>query len=196
MSVKAKILAAIVLFTVCLSVILFAVFAEGESFLRHLPKIILMIASAVLLVVRLLIAGKNEKTFRRETLREDMEKAHAWIVEALESSGYRADGTLESFREIDRFFDEENKPGGILSQNTGMILFSLGVYVGNVILRNAGGEWDIENCTSETELCVKLNNETAVFPIQRVMKRYKQGSDESIYAYGCSVCRKSETSAE
>ena len=196
MSMKVKILAAVVLFTVCLSIILFAVFADGESFLRHLPKIILMIASAVLLVVRLLSAGKNEKTFRRETLRDDMEKAHAWIVEALESSGYGADGTLESFREIDRFFDEEHKPGGILSQNTGMILFALGVYVGNVIIREAGGRWDTDNCTSETDICVKLNEETAIFPVQRVMQRYKQGSGESIYAYGYSICRQFETPAE
>jgi len=45
------------------------------------------------------------------TLVEDARKASAWIVSALASSGYKADFSLESLREIDRFFDEQSEAG-------------------------------------------------------------------------------------
>ena len=62
------------------------------------------------------------------TLAEDIPVAADWVANALNSSGYRADYTLESMKELDRFFDQQSGPGGILSRNRGQILFGLGAY--------------------------------------------------------------------
>ncbi|WP_455714891.1 hypothetical protein [Anaerosporobacter sp.] len=40
------------------------------------------------------------------TLEEDIFSAAEWVVRALNSSGYKVDYSLESMRELDRFFDE------------------------------------------------------------------------------------------
>jgi hypothetical protein len=66
------------------------------------------------------------------------------ISRALSQSGYNADFSLESLKEIDRFFDEhvtsgKAKPGGLLSQELGSRLFALGSYVGEVIRRRNNG---------------------------------------------------------
>lgn len=58
----------------------------------------------------------------------------------LNSSGYKADYSLDSMKEIDRFFDEQNTPFGILSKNRGQILFSLGSYVEQTAIKLYGGE--------------------------------------------------------
>ena len=56
---------------------------------------------------------------QQNTLMEDIATASDWVVRTLNSSGYKADYTLESMRENDRFFQEQNTPTGLLSQNRG-----------------------------------------------------------------------------
>ena len=67
--------------------------------------------------------GKKKKS--NNTLEEDIHLASDWVVKALNSSGYKADYSLESMKEIDRFFDEQSGETGLLSKNRGTILFSL-----------------------------------------------------------------------
>ena len=78
------------------------------------------------------------------TLSEDVERAAKWIANALTSSGYRADFSIESLRDIDRFFDNhchdsEAVPGGLLEENLGQRVFAMGSYVGETIRRARGG---------------------------------------------------------
>lgn len=42
---------------------------------------------------------------------DDIRASTRWVILALLSSGYKADLTVESMREIDRFFDEQLKYG-------------------------------------------------------------------------------------
>ena len=121
----------------------------------------------------------------KNTLLQDIYIASDWIVKALNSSGYEADYTLESMKEIDRFFDEQNNPNGILSGNRGQILFGLGAYIGQTIIKLYGGEWitDDSNPQGEIEISVRLANGTILWPVIRCMKRYEMGSEEGIYAY-------------
>ena len=63
---------------------------------------------------------------KKRNLVDDLELASKWVAKALNSSNYQADYSVESLKEIDRFFKEENKPDGILSKSVGQILFSLG----------------------------------------------------------------------
>lgn len=97
-------------------------------------------------------------------LSDDIRASTRWVILALLSSGYKADLTVESMREIDRFFDEQNTPDGILSKNRGTILFSLGCYIGETIINNFGGCWitDDNDPQGEMNIAVKLPDGTTL----------------------------------
>lgn len=135
------------------------------------------------LIIKFKKSLKKAETPKKASLQEDIVKANDWIVRALKSSNYKADYSMESLKDIDRFFDEENHKDGILSQNVGNILFGIGVYVGETIIKNVGGAWDSEDCQDETILSLKLDEHTVIYPIQRVMSRYKKGNEYSIYDF-------------
>lgn len=121
----------------------------------------------------------------KTTLAQDILSAADWIVRALNSSGYKADYTLENMKEVDRFFEEQGGPDGILSTNRGQILFALGSYVGQTAIKLYGGEWITDDSSPEGEInaSVKLSNDSLIWPIVRCMKRYQLGDEESIFAY-------------
>ena len=74
------------------------------------------------------------------TLMDDIPVAADWIVAALNSSGYVVDYSLESLKEVDRFFDEQSGPDGILQRHgVGRILFAIASYVGQVAIKCCAG---------------------------------------------------------
>ena len=93
--------------------------------------------------------------------------------------------SLESMKEIDRFFDEQSSETGLLSKNRGEILFGLASYIGESAIKLYGGEWNTDDSDPQGEIhiSVKLANGTVIWPVIRCMKRYEHGSEESIYAY-------------
>ena len=116
------------------------------------------------------------------------------ISRALSQSGYEADFSLESLRQIDRFFEEQvsngqPKPGGLLSQQLGARLFAIGAYVGEVIRRQNGGEWqgDDNDPQAEINIAVRLKTGVILWPVQRVMKRFKNGAEDGIWIYGAAA---------
>lgn len=131
--------------------------------------------------------GLIDKLFKKKTptLYEDIHTACEWVAMALNSSGYKADYTLESMKEIDRFIEEQSGENGIISRNRGNILFSLGCYVGETVIRLYGGKWyaDDNDPAGEINISVKLDNGTVIFPVQRVIKRYQNSSEDGVYAY-------------
>lgn len=131
--------------------------------------------------------GLNDKLKKKNTstLCEDIKANCEWVVMALNSSGYKADYTLESMKEIDRFIDEQSGENGIISRNRGVIIFSLGCYVGETVIRLCGGKWHTDDNDPQGEInaSVELDNGTVIFPMQRTIKRYQNGSEDGIYAY-------------
>jgi hypothetical protein len=108
-----------------------------------------------------------------------------------QQSGYQADFSLESLKEVDRFFDDQvlngkPKTGGLLSQELGARLFAIGAYVGEVIRRHNGGEWqgDDNDPQAEANVALRLKNGATLWPVQRVMKRFENGAEDSIWTYG------------
>jgi hypothetical protein len=119
-----------------------------------------------------------------------------WIAKALTGSGYKADFSLDSLKEIDRFFEEQAPNGaprknGLLATGLGSKLFALGGYVGEVIRRKSGGTWKGQDADPEAEfnIVLELKNGKVIWPVQRVMKRYRNGSDDGIYVYGFAITR-------
>lgn len=127
-------------------------------------------------------------------LAQDIQTSSDWIARALRSSNYCATFAPESLWEIDLFLDDHSKdgqpkPGGLLSQQMGARLFALGAYVGEVIRRNLGGEWltDDADPRGEINVTLKLPDGTLMWPVQRVMKRFKNGPEDSIATYGAAL---------
>ena len=128
------------------------------------------------------------------SLKQDINKRADWIAGALKSSGYRADFTPQSLWEVDRFFDEqaENgsaKPGGLLSQGLGPRLFAIGSYIGDVVRLSLGGEWVGDDDDPKGEINVELHLEdgTVCWPVQRAMKRFQNGAEDGIAAWGSGL---------
>lgn len=125
---------------------------------------------------------------------KDAGEAAEWVATALSSSGYKADFSFDSLKEVDRFFDDQApfgrpKPGGLLAGKVGSRIFALGAYVGEVIRREGGGQWqgDDSDPDAEINLALRLKSGTIIWPIQRAMKRFKNGRADGIYAYGFAV---------
>lgn len=127
----------------------------------------------------------------------DALQAAAWVANALTISGYRADFSIESLTEIDRFF-EEQAPGGVptaaglLAEDLGSRIFAIGSYVGETLRRNLGGEWigDDNDPQAEINISLKLTDGSTIWPIQRAMKRYRNGGEDSIAAYAAALMKK------
>jgi hypothetical protein len=126
------------------------------------------------------------------TLLQDIRKGSKWIIECFAAENMKLDYTIDSFKHIDRFFDEQSKdgepvPGGVLSSGTGAILFSLGAYVGETIIKNTKGSTWVTNDKDprgEINIAVKRADGTLMWPVQRVMKRLKNGAEDDIWSYG------------
>lgn len=113
------------------------------------------------------------------------------IADRLRGEGFRTDFTLSSLYEIDRLFDRDApdgvaRRGGLFSENVGLNLFALGGYVGLTLLHELGGEWigDDRDPEGEINISLKLSDGSIVWPVQRVMKRFRDGAENSIGDYG------------
>lgn len=53
------------------------------------------------------------------------------------------------------------------------------------IIRNFGSIWLIDDSDPQGEIniAVKMDNGTIMFPVQRCIKRFQNGAEDSIYAY-------------
>lgn len=128
------------------------------------------------------------------TLRQDIDTAAEWVAKALRSSNYRANFSPQSLWDIDLFFDDHSengapKPKGLLSEHLGSRLFSLGAYVGEVVRRGIGGQWQTDDSDSKREIniALKLPDGSVIWPVQRIMKRLKNGPVEGIAGYGAAL---------
>ena len=128
------------------------------------------------------------------SLVEDASDGAVWMSKTLTSSGYRADFSIESLGEVDRFFDEQvtegqARAGGLLAKNLGRTLFCLGAYCGEVIRRHRCGTWmpGGQEPDAEINLALQLPDGSVIWPVQRAMKRYRFGREDSLVAYAASI---------
>ena len=126
------------------------------------------------------------------TLREDIKTQSDWIVKAFGADGFKLDYTIDSIIEVDRFFTvnmkngQPKKGGRLYGKGFGPKLFSIGSYVGETIIKNVkGADWVTDDNDPQAELNVflQLPNDGQIWPIQKVMKRFQNGSEDAIYPY-------------
>jgi len=128
------------------------------------------------------------------SLAEDLDRSAQWISKALSASGYLADFSPASLWAVDRFFDDNSvagvaRPGGLLAQDLGGRLFGLGAYTGEVIRRASGARWrtDDQDPHGEVNVELVLPDGTIIWPVQRMMKRFQNGAEDGLAAYGVAL---------
>jgi hypothetical protein len=116
------------------------------------------------------------------------------VATALKSSDYQADFTPASLWEVDRFFDEQTRKGGprrwgLLSKETSLRLFSLGAYVGEVIRRARGGEWEADEGDENAMLNLRLRlpDGDVLRPVQQAVRRMAKGDEQAIVPYAAEA---------
>jgi len=79
--------------------------------------------------------------------------------------------------------------GGLLSDELGQRLFAIGSYIGEVVRRELGGEWfgDDENPEGEIAVELRLSDGSLCWPVQRTMKRFKNGPEDGIATWGSAL---------
>lgn len=116
------------------------------------------------------------------TLKEDIGAQSKWLVKAFAADGFRLNYSIDSIIEVDRFFTKNmkngkpRKGGRLYGKGFGPILFSIGSYVGETIIKNVkGSKWIVDDNDPQGELNVslKLPNGQEIWPIQKVMKRFQ-----------------------
>ncbi|MEH0580204.1 hypothetical protein [Streptomyces sp. B21-108] len=136
------------------------------------------------------------------SLLDDIHTSARWVADALNSSGYEADFTPRSLRDVERFMAEHSDhgdavTGALLATDLGPRLFALGAYVGETIRQNLGGRWvtsdDVPN--AEMNIALHLPDGSTIWPVQRVIKRFRNGPEDSIAFYGTALGL-TDTSAE
>ena len=121
----------------------------------------------------------------KPTLAHDIPVSAEWAMNNLNKTGYTVDYNLERMKEIDRFFDEQSREGGVLTGKCGNILFSLASLVGETIIKMYGGKWitNDEDPAGEVNIAVELPDGRMLWPAQRCIKRLKNGPEDSIHDY-------------
>jgi hypothetical protein len=130
----------------------------------------------------------------RPSIVRDAIEAADWMAKSLLDKGYKADFSLESLKEVDRFIDDEApdgkpKPGSHLAQQFGAQIFGLGAYLGETIRRQGNGQWEgnDRDAWPEVTLAVRLKSGALVRPTQRVLKRLETGPENNLYPFGVVV---------
>ena len=59
----------------------------------------------------------------------------------------------------------------------------LGGYIGEVLIRHHGGKWAIENFPNEGNTIILVTGDSRIFPVGKVYKRLKNGSEDNVHHY-------------
>jgi hypothetical protein len=107
------------------------------------------------------------------------------IVKAtLNISGVELDYSRDSLSRVDAVLENLRSDGPPVDQ-VRETLFGFGCYVGEVMVRHAGGRWDVPQSIEEKNflgwpLLVRFADGRSANPIHKVMRRYEVGEEHSI----------------
>ena len=96
----------------------------------------------------------------------------------------RLDYSPESIGRLDRFIAREFDPPG--SKHVGESLpIGVGCYIGEVVIRTLGGFWSKAGLPEVNA----IGQIKAIFPIQKAVKRFKNGAEDSLVSYFDTIAR-------
>lgn len=120
-------------------------------------------------------------------------KLAAYVADdLLPALDYRGDYSLESLHDVDALIEENSEngqptPDGVLTGATDRRLVCLGCYVGEVLIRAFGGSWngEVEENTINGWMHMGIVvGGVIAHPVGKVFKRFRYGSQDSVYGLG------------
>lgn len=116
----------------------------------------------------------------------EVEQSAEWVAGELQQREFEADFSLESLHEVDRFFAEfarADLPGfnDFFADDISYRSFAMGAYVGEVLRRANGGEWqsDPNDPLIEVNIQLAFSDEAACQPMRQVLLRLNDGPASS-----------------
>ena len=80
---------------------------------------------------------------------------------------------VEEFIERQRnSFDNEQRKG---------LVNSIGSFVGQCVIKNYGGQWQVDEETKA--VCVALDDKNKIFPFAKTAKQFENGLEDSVYSF-------------
>lgn len=80
---------------------------------------------------------------------------------------------IEEFIERQRnSFDSTQREG---------LVNSIGSFIGQCIIKNYGGHWQVDKDTKA--VCVALNEKNKIFPFAKTAKQFENGLEDSVYSF-------------
>ena len=80
---------------------------------------------------------------------------------------------VEEFIERQRNnFDSEQRKG---------LVNSIGSFVGQCVIKNYGGHWQVDQDTQA--VCVALDDKNKIFPFAKTAKQFENGLEDSVYSF-------------
>lgn len=111
----------------------------------------------------------------------------ALVVPFVEQNyGVRLDYSAESLRTLDGIVDDLRRDQRFEALQT--LLFSMGCYVGEVLVRHAGGRWrsaqDVGmGAVGSSPIAVEMPDGRGCNPVGRVYRRFQKGREDSLPAF-------------
>ena len=110
-------------------------------------------------------------------------EAEAFVIIMKElASEVNLDYSNQSLSTLDSFISKKFEPAGSKYVGESLII-GMGCYVGEVIIRNIGGHW---SNSGEPEVN-EIGEIKAIYPIQKVAKRFKNGMVDSLAFYYATI---------
>lgn len=141
----------------------------------------------------LLQISGNTSVTPPEPLEELISGAAHWAASMVGSRGVTLDGSIESLRILDMLVDDARDAiKGEPNPPQAALLWALGAYLGEALRNVRGGSWTVgslDDLDAFWGTSLVFADGLQVWPMQRIIKRFLNGADDAVYAYGVAMSR-------
>jgi len=89
------------------------------------------------------------------------------------------DYDTKSIKFIEEFIERQRN--NFDSQQRKGLINSLGSFIGQCVIKNYGGHWQVDNDTQA--VCVALDDDNKMFPFAKTAKQFENGLEDSVYSF-------------
>src|SRR5690606_26633646 len=61
------------------------------------------------------------------------------------------------------------------------LIHSLGSFIGQCIIKNYGGHWQVDQETQA--ICIEFDDKNKIFPFAKTAKQFENGPEDSVYSF-------------
>jgi hypothetical protein len=89
------------------------------------------------------------------------------------------DYDAKSVKFIEEFIERQRN--NFDSEHRKALVNSLGSFVGQCVIKNYGGNWQVDQDTQS--VCVALDDNNKIFPFAKTTKQFENGLEDSVYSF-------------